>query len=335
MSKVQKLRGFLLVLTVSLCVLSLVVSTASAAPSVTLRLGIETHPGQARNNSCEYWIDLIHKYSNNDIQIDFFPSAVLGEPNEIMEGLVMGTVDLTVQGTGLVGGTIPAFNVIYLPYRWDSQAHLDRFLATDKFEETMAGPLRERGINLITSWERSPRHLLTRNLVVNQASDVQGLMLRLPAARAPVIVWQALGTSTQTISMTEIYSAMQQGVVDAVESPLEALNGMGAPEVFKQLSFTRHVHDSEMVLIGERARQKLTQEQYDIIVRAAIDTQKWTSERALSDEQDFLKMFIETHGVSVTHPDLESFMLATADVVKNFTEELAPGLDEFIRSLGD
>jgi TRAP-type C4-dicarboxylate transport system substrate-binding protein len=304
-----------------------------AADPVVLKVSLETNPGQARNNASDHWAELVDKYSNGSLKLEIFPSGLLGTTSEAMEGLELGTLDATVQGSGLVGGTVPAFNIIYLAYRWESQEHLEKFLATDKFQETMVKPLAAHNIEYITSWESSPRHLMTISRVVNKAADVKGMTLRVPGAAATIAAWEALGCTTFSMPPTELYSALKQGIVEAVEQPIEALNGMSAPEVCKELSMTAHVRDAHVVLLSSLSRKKLSDEQYEILVRAAMETKAWAAERALSDEAALIEMFKTKYGVKVTTPDVKTFSDATAEVVKQFTEELSPGMDEFIRSL--
>jgi TRAP-type C4-dicarboxylate transport system substrate-binding protein len=304
-----------------------------AADPVVLKVSIETNPGQARNKACEHWGELVKKYSDGRLLLEIYHSGLLGTTSEAMEGLELGTLDLTVQGSGLVGGTVPAFNIIYLAYRWASQEHLEKFLETQQFQDTMVKPLADHSIEYITSWESSPRHLMTKDRVVTKAADVKGMTLRVPGAAATIAAWEAMGCTTFSMPPTELYAALKQGIVEAVEQPIEALNGMSAPEVCKELSLTAHVRDAHVVLLSSLTRRKLSDEQYEILVRAAMETKAWAADRALSDEAALIEEFKTKFGVKVTEPDIQSFSSATADVVKRFTEQLSPGLDDFIRSL--
>lgn len=299
---------------------------------IVLRLAIETNPGQARNNSCEHWAKLVNEYTNGGVKIDIYPSAQLGQPNEVMEGLRVGSVDLTVQGTGLVGGIVPSFNIIFLPYRWNNQRQLERFIESDQFKKFMIDPLKEKNIKYITCWERSPRHLMTKSLPVNTPDDLQGFKLRVSATAASFEIWKAIGCNPQVISWGEAYSAIQQGVVNGFEAPMEALNGVSAYEICKKLILTGHVLDEEVVMVAEKTLQKLSPEQQEILFNAAYETRDWTAERVLEEELGYIKYF-EEKGVEVIKPNIEAFINKTNDAVKKFTEEIVPGLDQFIISL--
>lgn len=304
----------------------------TAKDPIILRLALETNPGSARNNACEEWVRLIEQYTNGEVKVEIYPSAQLGQPNEVFEGLKMGSVDLTVQGSGQAGSMVPAFNVIFLPYRWSSQEHLEKFIVSEAYAEMMVKPLEDQGIKYINAWPRAPRHLATRGATVTTPSDLRGVKLRVPDTIASFEAWKAVGANPQPIAWGEVYSGLQQGVVDACEAPMESLASISIQEVCKELILTAHVLDEEVVLMSQIAYNKLTTEQQKAVYKAADEARVWAADRAEAEEQKYIEQFKEA-GVNVTTPDVDSFIAATADVVKRLTEEIAPGMDEIIVSM--
>jgi tripartite ATP-independent transporter DctP family solute receptor len=274
----------------------------------------------------------MEEQSKGTLKFEYFPSAQLGQPNEIFEGLKVGSVDLTVQGTGLTGGVVPAFNVIFLPYRWNGPEHIEKFVQSKEFKTYMADPLEKQGIKVINTWARTPRHLATRNTLVKTPADLRGVKLRVPETIASFNTWKAVGANPQPIAWGEVYSGLQTGVVDACEAPMESLNSISAQEVCKYVMLTGHVLDEEVVLLSDTAYKKLSPEQQKIVYDTCAEARTWAAERAKADEQRLIEKF-KASGVQIIEPDVASFVKACSGVVKELTEQIAPGLDAIILSM--
>ncbi len=161
----------------------------------------------------------------------------LGDERQVVEGLQLGTVHLTVTSTGPLGGFVPDMNVLDLPFLFRDAAHAYKVLdgeigrgLLDKFEAV--------GIKGLAFWENGFRHVTTTKKPVEKPSDLKGLKIRVMENRVHQAAFRQLGADATPMAWGEVFTSLQQGLLDAQENPIPIVSTFKLYEVQKYLSLT-------------------------------------------------------------------------------------------------
>lgn len=228
-------------------------SLCLAAP-VTLKLGHIAEPENPYGQGADYFAKLVKERSNGEIEIQVFPSSQLGNQRDLVEGLVFGTVDMTLTGTAVLGNFVPEVAVFDLPFIFRDIPHAYKALDTVGMDLCKLGE--KQGMITLAIWENGVRHMTNNRQPIRTPEDMKGLKVRVMEQPVYIEMMKALGASPTPMAMSELYTALQKGVVDAQENPLAQIATKRFDEVQKYISLTGHTYAPEVVLIGSMAWNK-------------------------------------------------------------------------------
>lgn len=268
-----------LFLTVAVILLS---ASIAMAASVTLKLGHIAEPKNNYGQGADYFANLVKERSNGEIEIKVFPSSSLGDQRELVEGLTLGTVDMTLTGTAVLGNFIPEVSVFDLPFLFRDVQHAYKALDTVGMELCKKGEA--RGMITLAIWENGVRHMTNNAHPIKTPADMKGLKFRVMEQPVYISMMKSMGASPTPMAMSELYTSLQKGVVDGQENPLGHIATKRFYEVQKYLSLSGHTYAPEPLLISVSSWKKLSPAQQEILRKAAEDTRDW--ERELSRKMD-------------------------------------------------
>lgn len=297
-------------------------SLAMAAP-VTLKLGHIAEPDNVYGQGADHFAKLVKERSNGEIDIQVFPSSQLGNQRDLVEGLDLGTVDMTLTGTAVLGNFIPEVAVFDLPFIFRDTDHAYKALDTVGMDLAKKGE--DRGMITLAIWENGIRHMTNNKRPVRTPDDMKGLKMRVMEQPVYIEMMKSLGASPTPMAMSELYTALQKGVIDGQENPLGHITTKRFNEVQKHLSLTGHTYAAEPLLISKRAWNKLSPEQQEIVRQAAIDTRDWERQLCRDEEGKFLQKIKDAKTTEVIEDvDKDAFAKATR-----------PVWDMYIKRFGD
>jgi len=315
---------------ISALVLSLGLST-SALAGVVIKLG---HIAEATNPyamGADHFAELVKEKSKGDIEVKVFPSSQLGAQKELIEGLIYGTVDMTLSGTAELGTFQPQMALFDMPFLFKDRAHAYHALDTVGME--LGKPLEAKGIKLLGYMENGIRHMTNNTRPIKTPADMKGLKIRVMNNKVYVEMMKSLGASPTPMAFSELYSGMQQGTVDGQENPSAHIFTKRFYEVQKYASMTGHAYAPEPVLISMVTWKKLTPAQQGIIQSAATESIAW--QRKLSEKLDteFWDKIKATGKIQVIEVDRKPFMEATSSVYKELAKTVGQANIDKIRAL--
>lgn len=291
---------------------------------VTLRLGHIfpiTHPvHKATTAMAEY----VTQESEGKLVIRVYPNAALGRGDTLAENIALGTVDMGTAGPGLLSRLEPAWGLIAGQYVFKSVDSMFKVLDGPIGDDIKDRLLTKRGMRTLGIGYLGKRHL-TANKPIYRPEDLKGLKIRIPKIplrRAAFIAW---GASPTPMAFSEVYLALQQGVVDGQENPLAQITAAKFYEVQKYLILTGHALNPEILLMNEKKFQDLPEDYRKILLRGAkvYEETSFTEYRTLKSE--FLDKVLD-EGMIVMKPDVEAFRKAVRDVPYQFEKEWGEGL---------
>ena len=305
----------------TVCALTLTASLAMAAP-VTLKLGHIAEPENVYGQGADHFAKLVKERSNGEIDIQVFPSSQLGNQRDLVEGLDLGTVDMTLTGTAVMGNFVPEVAVFDLPFIFRDVDHAYKALDTVGMELAKKGE--DRGMITLAIWENGVRHMTNNKRPIKEPEDMKGLKVRVMEQPVYIDMMNSLGASPTPMAMSELYTSLQKGVIDGQENPLGHIATKKFNEVQKYLSLTGHTYASEPLLISTRAWKKLTPEQQAIVKQAAIDTRDWERQLCRDLEGKFLQQ-IKDAGTTEVNDDVNK---------EAFAKATKPAWDKYVKRFG-
>jgi len=285
---------------------------------VVLKLGHIAEPTNPYGQGADHFAKLVTEKSKGAIEVKVFPSSQLGDQKALIEGLIYGTVDMTLTGTAELGTFQPQVAVFDMPFLFRDRAHAYKALDTVGME--LGKALEAKGLKLLGYMENGIRHLTNNKRPVKTAEDMKGLKIRVMNNKVYIEMMKALGASPTPMSFAELYSAMQQGTIDGQENPSAHIYTKRFYEVQKYASLTAHAYAPEPVLISMNTWKKLNDKQKAIIQEAAKEAIAWQRKLSEQKDQEFWDKIKATGKIEVLTVDRKPFIEATQSVYK----ELAP-----------
>jgi tripartite ATP-independent transporter DctP family solute receptor len=292
--------------------LALVVVTVAAATAahaqakVELRMGHGTSVDTPVDKGMKRLAELVNERSGGTIVVRTYAMS-LGNENQLIEGLQTGAVDMAANVAPSFGTVLPLSNVLGILYLYRDIDHMQKVMR-GPVGARLSTALRDQfKIHVLDqSWYFGTRQL-TSNRPVTKPEDLQGLKIRVLPVPIYMSGWRALGAIPTPIPFPDLFSALQNNIVDAQENPLPNIKGAGLQLLQKHLSLTSHVISSWVVSMSDNARRRLTPEQFKIIEDAVKDAGTYQDKLALDSEDAILKEWQQGGIITVHAVDKEAF----------------------------
>ncbi|WP_404297487.1 TRAP transporter substrate-binding protein [Halomonas sp.] len=300
-------------------------ATAHAAPERVIDLSLPLGPDSQQGIGVLKFGEELERLSNGRLVIKPHYDNALGAEREVVEGMGFGIIDAGISSTGPMGGFVDEFMLFDLPYVFENHAHAYAFLDSEYGEQL--AQLAEEGMNVkFLAWmENGFRHNTNSVRPIEQPSDLEGINHRTQESRVQVDTWQALGANATPMAWTEVYTALQQGVMDSQENPLPTIYDVNFYEVQDYLNMTQHVYSPAPLMMSLDLFNSFNEDDQAIILEAAqiaLPVQRAASQEL---EQRYLVQLADL-GMTVTHPDLAPFREAVKPVLENWAPTIGEDL---------
>ncbi len=306
--------------------------SALAAP-VVLKLGHVVATGHPYHYGAVEFARRVAERTDGRIRIDVYPAGQLGPgEREEIEALQLGGIDLVVTGTAVMANFLPDFAVMDLPFILRDYQHADRILDGPVGQELL-DRLNRAGLNItgLALWEQGFRHLTNSKRPIRSPADVRGLKIRVQENPIHVDSFNALGASATPMAWGEVYTALQQGVIDGQENPIPVLTSHKIYEVQRYLAMTGHFYAPAIIIMNTRRYQSLSPEDRRIFVEVAREVSRWERELARKMEAEQVDELI-ARGMQVTYPDKSAFQQAMQSVYSKYRPRFGDLIDRILQA---
>jgi len=293
---------------------------ASSDAQVTLKLGHIQNESDVWHLSAEVLADKVAEYSNGSVKIDIYPNSTLGGDRDMAEGMQMGTVDMALIA-GVLSNFDESISLLELPYLFHSNEEFEKIVYGPCGEEIAQNVIDNSGIRILDWWERGPR-LITAEKEIHTVEDMKGLKIRLPEIKAMQAVFEAWGAAPTTMSWSEVYTSLQQGVIEAQENPIPFFYSSSIYEVCKYIINTEHKYEYVCITIADDVWNKLSAEQQDALKKACADATEYHNSHVADIAAEDLKDMVENQGVTVIDPDTSGFIAIADEVAPKYAESI-------------
>ena len=271
--------------------------------------------------------ELCKEYSGGSVEVDCFFNTDLGSVASCVDSMAQGTIDICSTGTSYFAGYVPAIQVFELPYIFNTYDEVRTTLDSEpgkKIGEMFDGT----GMKLLCYWESGMRHVSDSRNPINVPDDMKGLKIRTVVSPTQQATWEAFGAIPMALDMGEVFTALQNGTVDAQENTLSSIVSYKMYEVQKYLSMTYHSYTPMPFFINQKKWDSLAENQQQAIQKASEDARDL--ERQLNSESEETNIqILKDNGVEINEePDREAFAALCGPVYDIFNNQI--GTDEYL-----
>ncbi|WP_372619194.1 TRAP transporter substrate-binding protein [Falsiroseomonas sp.] len=290
----------------------------------TLRIGSALDPQHPIIIGAGAMAARLEQLSGGRLKAAIFPSSQLGAQREMWQNVQAGVLDGVIDATASMVNFVGQFGVLDLPYLVPDSASAFRLLDGPVAETELVARGARAGFRVVNFWEVTFRNIYTRR-PVNSLADLAGLKIRVIPNPSFIALFRALGAAPTPMAFGEIYTALQQGVIDGAENDNVTYLSVRHAEVARNLAITNHMMLVNAFVMSERQFARLSAEQQgwvrqaSLVGREAVTAERTGREaRALTD--------IAAAGVNITRPDLVPFVEAGRRTYAQSEERLGKDL---------
>lgn len=306
---------------------ALAATFAGAALAQTeIKFGHVGNPGSLFAASAEEFAKRANARLGDKAKVVVYGSSQLGGDKELLQKLKLGTVDIALPST-VMSSEADLFGVFEMPYLVKDREHMKR-IENEVFWKTLAPAAEAKGLKIIAVWENGYRHITNSRRPINTPDDLKGIKLRVPEGKWRVKMFQTYGANPSPMKFSEVFTALQTGVMDGQENPFTQITSAKFQEVQKFISLTGHVYTPGYVTVGSKKWGTLPADVRKVLEDTARETQAWVYETAEKGDKELLDKILAA-GVKSNVPNKDAFVAASRPVYDEFAKEV-PGSKEVI-----
>lgn len=300
-------------------------ATSEKGDVVTFKFANSQTAEEVCSQEIEAFAERVRERSNGSIDIEVYHNGILGNDNQALEACARGANYITYVDPAAMCYYVPDYSIMMGPYLFSDVSQIKK-LAFSEYGDEMVEKAAEAGIRVL---DHMSSYYGTRVFIADQPvatpADMADMKMRVPSVPMWIQTVEAMGASTTTISFSEVYTALSQGVINGMENPLPQIYAGRFNEVAKYVSLTNHIIQPNGIEMSESVFQSLTEEQQTILEEEAIAFAESVTEKVIIDEEDIREKMI-ADGVEIVECDLDAYREATKGVYNQFASEWSSGL---------
>ncbi len=289
---------------------------------VVMRNSVSIAQNSHQGNGIDVLSQEVEKGTNGRIIIKNFFSGSLGGERESIESVQLGTQELTGTSTGPIPNFVPAVKILDIPFLFRDKAHA-RAVLDGPIGQAMLKEFDSKGFKALAWSENGVRHMTNNKRPINLPDDLKGLKMRTMENPVHVAAYKGFGIITTPMAFPEVFTALQQGVVDGQENPLSVIMAAKFEQVQKYMTLTAHVYSPALLLMNKASFDKLSAADQKVFLDAAKLAVVATRARVDKDDASGVTE-LRSKGMSI----IENFDKAA------FVAKLAPVFTQFEKDFG-
>lgn len=283
--------------------------TAEAAgytgDSYTLQLGHIGADGSIEDTVSNRFAELVNEKSDGKIEVTVFGNAQMGGLNDLVDAIRYDTLDFALFAAGNLESYDAAGTILGLPYLFSSYEHVEAFYQTDEWAQIREQLAEETNCLALADFHTGFRDILS-NVEITSPDDMVGLAIRVPEAPSFVKTFGALGCNTTTLPASDVYQALQTGLVEATEAAPSYMQSMNYQDVSTYCIKTNHIYTGNSIYISKSKFESLDEAAQAVIQEAATEAANEVLDTVEEQDEAAFAVFEEV-GVQMVDPDLDAF----------------------------
>ena len=308
MKKDSKLVSFIL-LVVAVLVIGITITASAESDGlkaalesmkpITLRFGTNQAKSSVAFQGCQYWADMVKEKTDGKITIEVYESNTLGSQADMLDGLKMGTVDISYSSPAVMSQAVPSVGVFDLPYIFTTKEKAYKILDGELGRGIFKKAEDQEGYYVLAVFEGGFRQSINNKKDIDSLAGYSGLKFRTPESRVYLGLYEHLGAIPTAMDMSEVFTALQNGTVDGSESPIFTIFSNSWYESAKHLTIDNHIYACNPILISNRVFDKLPGEVQTLLKETCQEAAEWERAKTTAEEDGVIEK-MEEAGVTVT-----------------------------------
>lgn len=304
---------------------------SEGAVAVTeLQFGTTSPPGNMQYESAMEFARRVNARLAGRYEVVVYHSSQLGNDQEMLQKVRLGLQDMSQPST-IMSTVMPEFGIFDMPYLVKDRAHM-RCIAQEIIWPVLAPELEEKGYKLIGIWENGFRQITNNVRPIVIPADLKGLKIRVPRGVWRAKMFEAYGAAPVPMPFSEVFVALQTGVIDGQENPYANIWAGKFYEVQKYLSETNHVYTPSYAVASLKKFRSYPEEVQRILLEEAAAVQEWTYQRAADLDEETKRKLIDA-GMTFNIADRDVFVEASRTVYEQFAAEVPRGRELIEKAL--
>lgn len=284
-----------------------------------IKAALSQNPGQPQVRAVELFKRLVEQGTAGIVRVDIYPNNQLGNQRDVIEGIQLGTVEMSNVAAPLAS-FVPQLNLFELPFLFESREHFHAVMDSE-IGRSLSPDLKKRGFHLLGFFDAGVRHLMTTHRAVNTLADLRGLKIRTMENPLHLAAFKALGANPLPMAYGELYTALEQGVIDGAEAAAPNYLAKKFYEPAPHWAQVGWIHLVEYVVMSRVFYERLPQSYRDAVDRAAAEMilreRKWYREEEAAAQEALGRA-----GVRFTFPQREPFRQAARQVYLEWADRV-------------
>lgn len=288
------------------------IGLGSAQAAEKLRFSHTDNPGGSRQAAAELFAEKVAEYTDGRYEVQIYPSGQLANDPKAIELLQLGGIDFTVSATGSYATHLPSLNLTAMPFLVDTYEQGWELYDNSEWLQGEFQKLPEKGFRVLSTWEAGFRSFTT-NEPLTSPKDAESMKMRV--FPNDMIRWsmEAIGFQTVVMPITDVYLAIQQGIVNGQENPVDTIKSLRFYEVAPNITLTRHVYSPLPLTVAEKTWQSFSEEDQAAVLKAATESAAFSRQLVQSSVDSQLTEMQEA-GATVSVPEIGPFREAVQSV---------------------
>lgn len=267
------------------------------------------------------WMDYVTEHSEGKITFSYYPGAQLGSYMELIEQVDTGAIQFQITDISMFESYCPEFSVLYFPYIMNDADHAGRVMYGEGGQILKDALAAQTNTYMLGYVQHGARVCATTN-PINSIEDCDGIIMRTPEAQNYVEWCKAIGMSSTTMAMSEAYTAIQTGVAQGIELPIQALQSNGYTDVAPNVWKDAHMYAFQGLAVNQGWFDSQPEFVQDLFVEA-WEVQQDEYNQMLLDEESDIYADLEANNVTITECDYRDDL---AEIFKDYYEPTAKSI---------
>ena len=289
-----------------------------------LRVGTVNAPGSLISVTAGEFASRANEKLIGRVHVTIFGSSQLGTDEIMLQKLKLGTLDFAVPST-VMSSEVAEFGLFDMPYLIDDREHMRR-VGDEIFWPMIAPKAEAKGYKVVGLWENGFRHISNNTRAIHKPEDLAGIKLRTPSGEWRIKLFQVFRANPTPMPLSEVFIALQTGVIDGQENPLAQLTSLRLYEVQKYLSLTGHVYSPSYLLAGLDRWNRLPEDVRRTLEQTGREMQDFVYAEAERMDRELLEQ-LRASKMEINEADRDLFFAASRPIYDAFSQTVEGGGD--------
>lgn len=270
---------------------TLLVSSAIAA-EYTIKLTHVVSPNTPKGKGADFFAKRVGELTNGKVEVIVFPNSQLYGDGEEMKALKLGNAHIAMPSFSKFTSIVPEMQLFDLPFIFRDKEHLYKVL-DGEVGQILKDKVTKKGFVALDYWDAGFKHLSSNKKAILLPEDASGQKFRIMSSHVLEAQFKAVGANPQVLPFSEVYSALQQGVVDGAENPLSNFYTKKFNEVQTDLTLSNHGYLGYLVIMSESFWKKFPKDLKPMVLQAMKEATEYERKEAALDDDDMLAKITE------------------------------------------